>query len=406
MEEVAGAAAAWETRRADLDYEIDGIVIKVDSLDQQRRLGALHGRPRWARAYKWAPMSAKTKLRQIHIRVGRTGALNPWAELEPVSVGGVTVSTATLHNEEDINRKDIRVGDTVIVQRAGDVIPQVVGPVLPHARGSKAFRMPKTCPLCGVEIVKPEGEVMHRCPNRACPSRGLETLIHWVQAAMDIEGVGEQFVRRLWTEGLLRSMPDLYRLTPEQLVEIDGYGEISASNAVDAIQASKRQPFQRVLFGLNIPKIGLVLARNLATHFGSVDRLAAATQEELERAEGIGPDRAELVAEWFAEAENRRLVEELQELGLRFETGEEARVVEGPLTGQTFVVTGTLEKYSREEAKAALEELGAKVTESVSKKTTGLVVGEEPGASKLTKAQRGGVPLLTESDLVALLESR
>lgn len=405
VDDVAGASAAWETRRAELDYEIDGIVIKVDSLDQQRRLGALHERPRWARAYKWAPMSAQTKLRRIHIRVGRTGALNPWAELEPVSVGGVTVSTATLHNEEDINRKDIRGGDTVIVQRAGDVIPQVVGPVLPHARGSKPFRMPETCPLCGVEIVKPEGEVMHRCPNRACPSRGLETLIHWVQAAMDIEGVGEQFVRRLWGEGLLRSMPDLYRLRPEELIELDGYGEVSAHNAVDAIQASKRQPFQRVLFGLNIPKIGWVLARNLATHFGSIDRLAAATQEELEEAEGIGPDRAELVAEWFAEQENRRLVEELRELGLRFETGEEARAVQGPLTGRTFVVTGTLEKYSRDEAKTALEALGAKVTESVSKKTTGLVVGEEPGASKLGKAQRSGVPLLSETDLEGLLGS-
>ncbi len=210
-------APAWETKRAELDYEIDGIVIKVDSLDQQRRLGALHERPRWARAFKWAPMTAETKLLKIAIRVGRTGALNPWAMLEPVEVGGVTVSRATLHNEEDINRKDIREGDLVIVQRAGDVIPQVVGPVLPHAKGTKPFRMPKRCPLCGAEIVKPEGEVMHRCPNRACPSRGLETLIHWVSAAMDIEGVGEQFVRRLWDEGLLRSMPDLYRLTAEQL---------------------------------------------------------------------------------------------------------------------------------------------------------------------------------------------
>jgi DNA ligase (NAD+) len=406
VDDVAGASAAWETRRADLDYEIDGIVIKVDSLDQQRRLGALHSRPRWARAYKWAPMSAETVLRRIHIRVGRTGALNPWAELEPVHVGGVTVSTATLHNEEDINRKDIREGDRVIVQRAGDVIPQVVGPVLPHARGSKPFRMPERCPLCNAEIVRLEGEVMHRCPNRACPSRGLETLIHWVQAAMDIEGVGEQFVRRLWDAGLLRSMPDLYRLTPEQLMELEGYGEISSHNAVAAIQASKQQPFQRVLLGLNIPKVGWVLARNLAVHFGDVDRLAAATQEELEEAEGIGPDRAELVAEWFADEDNRRLVRELRELGLRFETGEEAKPVEGPLTGRAYVVTGTLEKYSRDEAKVALEALGAKVTDSVSKKTTGLVVGEEPGASKLTKAQRAGVPLLTETDLDALLGSR
>jgi DNA ligase (NAD+) len=402
IEEVARAAIAWETRRAELDYEIDGIVIKVDSLDQQRRLGALHGRPRWARAFKWAPMTAQTKLRKVHIRVGRTGALNPWAELEPVQVGGVTVSTATLHNEEDINRKDIREGDTVIVQRAGDVIPQVVGPVLPHARGSKPFRMPEACPLCGVAIVKPEGEVMHRCPNRACPSRGLETLIHWVQAAMDIEGVGEQFVRRLWDQGLLRSMPDLYRLTPEQLQELDGYGEISSRKAVESIQASKAQPFSRVLLGLNIPKTGWVMARNLARHFGSVDALMAASQEELEEVEGIGPDRAELVAEWFADEENRKLIDELRSLGLQMTAGEAERPVEGPLSGNQYVITGTLEKRSREQAKAALEALGAKVSDSVSKKTTGVVVGESPG-SKLQKAQQLGVAVLSESDLEALL---
>src|SRR5262245_49799331 len=241
--EVAEACSTWEARRAELDYEIDGIVIKVDDLDQQRRLGALHERPRWARAYKWAPSTAVTTLRKIHIRVGRTGALNPWAELEPVHVGGVTVSNATLHNEEDINRKDIREGDLVIVQRAGDVIPQVVGPAGEHRPGTKRFRMPRRCPLCGVEVVKPAGEVMHRCPNRACPSRGLETLIHWVSAAMDIEGVGEQFVRRLWDEGLLRSMPDLYRLTAEQLAALDGYAEVSANRAIASIEASKAQPF-------------------------------------------------------------------------------------------------------------------------------------------------------------------
>ncbi|HXG75078.1 MAG TPA: NAD-dependent DNA ligase LigA [Gaiellaceae bacterium] len=402
IEEVAAAAAEWERRRGDLDYEIDGLVIKVDDLDQQRRLGALHGRPRWARAYKWAPTTAQTTLRRIHVRVGRTGALNPWAELEPVQVGGVTVSTATLHNEEDITRKDLREGDTVIVQRAGDVIPQVVGPVLPHPPGSKPFRMPKTCPLCGADVVKPEGEVMHRCPNRACPSRGLETLIHWVQAAMDVEGVGEQFVRRLWDRGLLRSLPDLYRLTPEQLQELEGYGEVSARKAVEAIAASKSQPFSRVLFGLNIPKVGWVLARNLAAHFGSVDALMAASQEELEQVEGFGPDRAELVAEWFADPENRRLVEELRALGLRLSSGEADRPVEGPLSGRQYVLTGTLEGFTREEAKAALEALGAKVSDSVSKRTTGVVAGESPG-SKLAKAQRLGVPVLSEQDLRALL---
>jgi DNA ligase (NAD+) len=401
---VAAACEAWEERRGGLDYEIDGIVIKVDDLDQQRRLGALHGRPRWARAFKWAPTTAVTTLRKIHIRVGRTGALNPWAELEPVHVGGVTVSNATLHNEEDINRKDIREGDLVVVQRAGDVIPQVVGPAGEHRPGTKRFRMPKRCPLCGVEVVKPEGEVMHRCPNRACPSRGLETLIHWVSAAMDIEGVGEQFVRKLWDEGLLRSMPDLYRLTVEQLQELDGYGEISARRAVSSIEASKAQPFSRVLFGLNIPKIGWVLARNLARDFGTVDALTAASQEELEEAEGIGPDRAELVAEWFAEEDNRRLVEELRELGLTMSAGEADRPVEGPLTGHQYVITGTLERWSREEAKTALEALGAKVSDSVSRKTTGLIVGESPG-SKVAKAQKAGVPILDEAALVALVGS-
>jgi len=404
IEEVADACRAWEARRGDLDYEIDGIVIKVDNIAQQRRLGALHERPRWARAYKWAPSTAITTLRAIHIRVGRTGALNPWAELEPVHVGGVTVSNATLHNEEDINRKDIREGDLVIVQRAGDVIPQIVGPAGEHAPKTRRFRMPKRCPLCAAEVVKPEGEVMHRCPNRACPSRGLETLIHWVSAAMDIEGVGEQFVRRLWGEGLLRSMPDLYRLTAERLAELDGYAEISAGRAIASIEASKAQPFSRVLFGLNIPKIGWVLARNLARHFGTAEALVAASQEELELVEGIGPDRAELVAEWFAEDENVALVRELESLGLTMTAGAAERPAEGPLTGKQYVITGTLEKLSREETKAALEALGAKVSDSVSKKTAGVIVGESPG-SKVAKAEKAGVPILDETGLEKLLAS-
>src|SRR3954463_3659225 len=240
IEDVARRCRDWEKRRAELDYEIDGIVIKVDSLEQQQILGALHSRPRWARAFKWAPMTAQTKLLKIAIRVGRTGALNPWAMLEPVQVGGVTVSKATLHNEEDINRKDIREGDTVIVQRAGDVIPQVVGPAGPHAKGTKPFAMPEKCPLCGRNVVKPAGEAMHRCPNRTCPSRGLETLINWVQGAADIDGVGEQLMRRLWQLELVRSLPDLYRLTKEQLLELDGFQEKSASNVIDAIERSKR----------------------------------------------------------------------------------------------------------------------------------------------------------------------
>jgi DNA ligase (NAD+) len=263
--------------------------------------------------------------------------------------------------------------------------------------------MPTNCPLCGVEIVKPEGEVMHRCPNRACPSRGLETLNNWVMGAADIDGVGEQTVRRLWEEGMVRSVPELYRLTAEQLMRLEGFGEISANNAIAAIEASKEIPFFRVLFGLNIPDVGWITARNLALHFGNVDALMDATQEELIEAEGIGPERAEAIAEWFRDDENRRLVGELRDLGLRFEVGEDEKPVEGPLTGNAYVITGTLEGFTRNEAQAALEDLGAKVSDSVSSKTTGVIVGEEPGKSKLTKAEKAGVPILSEADLRELL---
>jgi DNA ligase (NAD+) len=404
IEEVMKACREWEQRRAELDYEIDGIVIKVDSLDQQARLGALHERPRWARAFKWAPMTATTRLNKIAIRVGRTGALNPWAMLEPVEVGGVTVSRATLHNEEDINRKQIREGDIVIVQRAGDVIPQVVGPAGAHQPGTKEFRMPKKCPLCGTNVVRPEGEAMHRCPNRDCPSRGIETLNNWVMAAADIEGVGEQLVRRLWDLGLVRSVPDLYRLTKEQLLELDGFQEKSASNVIDAVERSKEIPFRRVLYGLNIPDVGGITASVLARELGTIDRLLGATVEELQAIDGIGPDRAASIAEWFEDTVNRSLVEELRELGLRMEAGQEERPVEGPLTGQSYVITGTLEGFTREEAKTALETLGAKVGDSVSKKTAGVIAGESPG-SKLAKAQQAGVPILDEQALKRLLRS-
>jgi len=404
IEEVAEACVAWEARRDSLGYEIDGIVIKVDSFDQQERLGALHERPRFARAYKWAPTSAVTRLRKIHVRVGRTGALNPLAELEPVHVGGVTVSSATLHNEDDIRRKDIREGDLVIVQRAGDVIPQVVGPAGEHEPGARPWRMPKRCPLCRAEIVKPAGEVMHRCPNRACPSRGLETLFHWVGSALDIEGVGGNTVKKLWDEGLVRSLPDLYRVTVEQLASLEGYAELSAARAFESIQRSKEQPFSRVLFGLNIPKVGWVMARSLAQHFGSADALRAASQEQLEEVEGIGPDRAELIAEWFADSDNRMLLDELRELGLQMATGEVEGAAGGPLSGRQYVLTGTLEAWSREQAKDTLESLGAKVTDSVSKKTTAVIVGENPG-SKAAKAEKLGVPVLSEADLAQLLRA-
>ena len=403
VDAVAEACREWEHRRVSLDYEIDGVVIKVDSLDQQRRLGALHQRPRWARAFKWAPMTAVTRLDKIAIRVGRTGALNPWAMLEPVEVGGVTVSRATLHNEEDINRKQIREGDDVIIQRAGDVIPQIVGPAGAHRPGTHEFRMPERCSLCDTPIVKPEGEVMHRCPNRACPSRGLESLINWVQAAADIEGVGEQLVRRLWELGLVRSIPELYRLTKEQLLELDGFQEKSASNVIESIEQSRVSiPFRRVLFGLNIPDVGWVTAQNLARHFGTIERLEAASVEEIMECEGIGPDRAESIAEWFADEDNLRLVSELRQLGLTLKVGDDDLPVEGPLTGRQYVITGTLERFSRAEATAALEALGAKVSDGVSKKTTAVFAGESPG-SKVKKAQTAGVPVRTEAELEALL---
>jgi DNA ligase (NAD+) len=404
IDEVADACTVWEERRASLGYEIDGIVIKVDSFDQQRRLGSLHGRPRFARAFKWAPTSAVTRLVKIHVRVGRTGVLNPLAELEPVHVGGVTVTSATLHNEDDIRRKDIREGDLVIVQRAGDVIPQVVGPAGEHEPGTKPWRMPKRCPLCKAEIVRPEGEVMHRCPNRACPSRGLETLYHWVGAAMDIENVGGSTIKKLWDEGIVRSLPDLYRVTAEQLAELEGFAELSATRAFESIQRSKEQPFSRVLFGLNIPKVGWVIARSLALHFRTVEALAAATLEQLEEVEGIGPERAELLAEWFGDPENLALVGELHELGLQLALAEEDKAPDGRLAGSQYVITGTLEGWTREEAQAALEALGAKVSSSVSKKTTAVVVGESPG-SKAQKAEALGVPVLSEDDFRALLGS-
>jgi DNA ligase (NAD+) len=381
--EVVDACVEWEERRARLGYEIDE-------------------RPRFARAFKWAPTSAVTRLKKIHVRVGRTGVLNPLAELEPVHVGGVTVSSATLHNEDDIRRKDIRERDLVIVQRAGDVIPQVVGPAGEHEPGTRPWRMPKRCPLCDAEIVRPEGEVMHRCPNRACPSRGLETLYHWVGAAMDIENVGASTIKKLWDEGIVRSLPDLYRLTAEQLSELEGFAEISAARAYESIQRSKEQPFSRVLFGLNIPKVGWVIARSLALHFRTVEALAAATLEQLEEIEGIGPERAELVAEWFADPENLTLVGELRELGLQLALAADERPPEGRLTGSQYVITGTLEGWTREEARSALEELGAKVSDSVTKRTTAVVVGESPG-SKAQKAEKLGVPVLSEDDFRALL---
>jgi len=282
------------------------------------------------------------------------------------------------------------------------VIPQVVGPAGAHAPGTKQFRMPERCPLCDFEVVKVAGEAMHRCPNRACPSRGLETLIHWVGAAADIDGVGEQNVRRFWELGLVRSLPDLYRLGKEQLLALDGFQERSASKVIGSIQASKALPFRRVLYGLNIPEVGFVTAQNLARHFGSLDVLMAASQEDLIECEGIGAERGESIAEWFADGDNRKLLGELRELGLRFVSDEGDTPRDGPLSGSQYVITGTLKSYSREQARTTLEELGAKVSDSVSRKTAGVIVGENPG-TKADKAAALGVPLLGDDEFELLL---
>ncbi|MGZ4431793.1 MAG: NAD-dependent DNA ligase LigA, partial [Gaiellales bacterium] len=404
VESALQACHEWERRRAELDYDIDGTVVKVSSFEQQRRLGSIGRDPRWAVAYKFAPTTALTTLHRIGINVGRTGALNPYAVLEPVVVGGVTVSLATLHNEEDINRKDIREGDTVIVQRAGDVIPQVVGPYLEDGRPrNPPFRMPETCPVCGSRVVKPAGEVMHRCPNRSCPAKGFEWLKHFVsRSAMDIDGVGEKLVRRLLDAGLIAQPQDLYRLTVEDLLPLEGFQQRSAEKVIAAIDASRSRPFARVLFALGIPHVGEVTAQLLADEFGSIEALAAAGPEEIAAVEGIGPVIAEAVSSWFLDEEHAEVVRALTEAGLQMSGPRRERAQSGPLAGKTVVVTGTLEGLTRDEIRERLAALGAKVTDSVSKNTDLVIAGANAG-SKLARAEALGVPVVDQSGLEELL---
>jgi DNA ligase (NAD+) len=402
---VLEACRRWEERRDDLDYEIDGVVVKINDYEVQRALGVVGREPRWAIAYKFAPTTAVTRLEKIGVNVGRTGNLIPWAMLEPVQVSGVTVVKATLHNEEDLARKDIREGDQVVVMRAGEVIPQVVSPITQRRTGKeRRYKPPAKCPACGTKTVKPEGEVWTRCPNRYdCPGQVVQALKHFTsKGAMDIEGYGEKLVLRFFGEGLVRALPDIYRLTVEQLVELEGFQRKSAENLVQAIERSKQQPFNRVLYAIGIPGIGYVNARALASHFGSIDSLMAAGREQIEEVDGIGPVLAGTIEETLAEPRNRKLIEELRAAGLDLAQGRPFGAEELPLAGKTFVLTGTLERLTREDATARIEELGGKVTGSVSGKTDFVVVGEDPG-SKLAKAQELGRPTIGEQELEALL---
>ena len=407
IDSVAKTARRWEERRDDLDYEIDGVVVKIDRYDIQQALGVVGREPRWAIAFKFAPTTAVTKLEKIEVNVGRTGNIVPWARLEPVQVSGVTVSKATLHNEEDIARKDIREGDQVVIMRAGDVIPQVVSPVTQRRTGKeKRWRPPKKCPECGTPTVKPEGEVWTRCPNRKdCPGQIVQAIKHFVsRGAMDIEGLGEKLVYRFFNEGLVRALPDLYRLTVERLEPLEGFQRRSAENLVGSIEGSKRQPFYRVLYALGIPGIGGVNARALASHFGSINGLMDASEEEIVAVEGIGPVLAGLIRETLDERRNIELIEELRGAGLQMEQETAAADGGGPLEGRTFVLTGTLPSMSRDEATERITAAGGKVTGSVSGKTDYVVAGADPG-SKVDKARQLDRPVIDEAELERLLGS-
>ena len=395
----------WQERREGLDYEIDGVVVKVNERPLWRDLGVVGREPRWAIAWKFPPMTATTKLKRVVWNVGRVGNMIPFAQLEPVQVSGVTVSQATLHNEEDLARKDVRAGDQVVVTRAGDVIPQVVSPLVQHRKGKRLrkARPPKECPACGTPTVKHPDSVFTVCPNRrGCPGQTFQQLKHFV-GVMDIEGLGEKLAQRFLELGLIADQADIYDLTAERLTELEGFGEVSARNLLEAIEASRSQPFSIVLFGLGLPGIGYVTAQALAEHFGTMDALLAADVEAIEQVEGVGPITAAQIQEELAEEPTRALIERLRERGLRLELDESERRAEGgPLEGRTFVLTGTLPNLSRGEASALIKRAGGKVTGSVSKNTDYVVAGDSPG-TKLAKAEEVGVEVIDEDGLRALV---
>ncbi|MDX6642784.1 MAG: ligase [Solirubrobacteraceae bacterium] len=403
-EEVVAQCLTWQERRGTLDFEIDGVVVKVNDRELQRRLGVVGREPRWSIAWKFPPTTAVTTLKDVAWNVGKFGDLHPFAVLEPVHVGGVTVKLATLHNEEDLARKDVRPGDEVIVLRAGDVIPQVVSPA-PHAVERKGRarvpRPPKRCPICGTPTVKQEG-VFTKCPNRDCPGRRWQLLKHFVsRGAMDIDGLGEKQVGLLQEHGLVHTAADYYRLTEDQIRELEGYGEVSARNLIASIAASKERPFARVLFAIGLEGVGEVTGRALAAQFRSIDGLRAATPEQIAETPGIGPIVAQLIHDQLTEPALGALIDDLREQGLSMKL-EGPPPGEGPLAGKTIVLTGTLPTLTREEATERILGAGGRVTSSVSKNTDYVAAGDSPG-SKLEKAERLGVEVIDEQGLLALL---
>ena len=403
-DEVIDQCLAWEKRRGSLDFEIDGVVVKVNDIELQRRLGVVGREPRWAIAWKFAPTTAVTKLLEIRWNPGKFGDLHPYAVLEPVQVAGVTIKLATLHNEEDLARKDIRPGEEVIVLRAGDVIPQVLSPA-PHV-AERDDRPPKpapptSCPVCGTPTVKPDDSVFTLCPNRDCAGRRWQLLTSFA-GVMDIDGLGEKLVSLFMDLGWVRTAGDFYRLTAAQIAEQPGFGEVSAGKLVAAIETSKRQPFGLLLFALGIEEVGYVTGRNLAQQFRTIDALLAASAEAIEQTPGVGPKMAAKIHAQLADPTMRALIDDLRSLGLRFEE-EGPPPGEGPLAGQTFVLTGTLPNLTREQATAMILAAGGRVTGSVSRKTAYLVAGESPG-SKLAGAERLGVRVLDEAGFRALLD--
>lgn len=404
IERAIAYCSNWETLRDTLDYEIDGVVVKVDNLDVQERLGNVSHDPRWAIAYKFKPREARTRLNDIVVTVGRTGTLNPSAELAPVQIGGVTVRNATLHNAEYIRANDIRIGDIVLVTRAGDVIPRVVGPIVQERTGSeRIFAMPQVCPVCGSAVDHPPDEAMARCTNASCPAQVYERVRHFAsREAMDIEGLGDVMAEQLTDLGLVRDISDVYSLDAQKLRTVPRTGEKSIANLLASIEASKRRGLARVLTALGIRFVGEQTAQILAGDFGEIDALAAADADELQRCDGIGPEVAASVRLFFDQPANRAMVERLRSSGVDMTAPKRVRAPEGPLAGKTFVLTGTLPTLTREEAGALIEAAGGKVTGSVSKKTNYVVAGDSAG-SKLTKAQSLGIAILDENELRNLL---